>query len=103
MVIISAFGGRKCCDLSMLTPHTTHVHVSGTVHFWFIEEVLKRAPNLKVIQMAPSCVATIEKRGHITLFEEQGVRVRCGCIKEPSVIERHTVRHYKGGRYGAEK
>lgn len=65
--------GRKHCGIERIDERVTFVHFDGMPYLWAIEEVPRRAPNLKTIQVIPSMYPRIHS-GH-ELCKARGVEI----------------------------
>ncbi len=87
-VVVDVKGGQKRADFSMkaVDRHTTMVHFTGGLpYLWAFEEVLKRAPNLKMIQVIPSMLPHCNPNSHLRICAARGVELRAGHVRPESV------------------
>ena len=62
---------------SELSSRTTKVHVAGFPFLWAVEEILRRAPNLKCFQVIPTQLRHMSS-AHMGLLQARGVEVVTG-------------------------
>jgi hypothetical protein len=79
IAVVRTARGREHCGVERLDKDTTFVHIDGPGFLWAFEEILKRAPNLRTIQLIPSAHAKL--RGHLELCAARGVEVVRGHYK----------------------
>lgn len=68
-------------SFASLSSHTKHVHINGHPFLWAVEEILRRAPNLKVLQVTPPMLRHIhEASPHVGLLKSRGVQLVPGYV-----------------------
>ncbi len=60
--------------LSDIKEGMTHIHIQGHLFLWLLKEILKRAPNLKVIRVIPTEFRNLRGR-HCRLLIDNGITV----------------------------
>jgi hypothetical protein len=66
---------------------TVTVHIHGHPFLWAFEEILKRAPRLKTIQVIPSILAKCHPDSHHRLCKDRGVEIKAGHVRPDLVWE----------------
>jgi Sigma-70, region 4 len=64
---------------------TVTVHINGHPFLWAFEEILSRAPRLKVIQVIPSMLGKCHQDSHYRLCRERGVGIKAGHVRPEMV------------------
>lgn len=79
---------------------TTSVHICGYLFLWVLEEILKQAPNLKVLRVIPRELHRLHKYSHLKLLNEHGVEVIVGHQKPSAAwhAERRVPQGYEAQR-----
>lgn len=85
------------CGLNELDWQTTIVHIDGFPFLWAIEEILKRAHNLKTVEVIPGMMRCIGPR-HRELCNEKGIAIKAGYYRPDLVWKEGEIRslEYKG-------
>jgi hypothetical protein len=103
LVVVHTKGGKKQVimhGLDAANASTRIVHIHGNPFVWAFEEILARAPNLKVIELIPSMVPKCHPESHLRLCRERGVELKAGHVRPDLVWEedRAVSRQYDGQR-----
>lgn len=111
IVVLHTHGGRTHCMMDHLNESTVLVHISGSPFLWAFEEILRRAPNVKTIQVIPSAYAKLLPDSHLRLCAARGVNVALGHIRpelaweEPRIVspQYHLQRKFMLGLSGEQR
>jgi hypothetical protein len=81
VVVSTQRGNREAPDSSFadISSRTEKVHLAGFPFLWAVEEILRRAPNLKVLQVVPTMMRHVpESSRHLATLKAHGVKIVTG-------------------------
>lgn len=78
-VTVSTQYGRGHASFESVTPTTKKVHVAGHPFLWALEDIFRRAPELKVLQIIPSKKHWMQKGRYKEICREHDARVVIAC------------------------
>lgn len=80
IVVVQTQRGRSHASFARINRHTQMVHIDGYPFVWALELILKRAPNLRTLQVIPSGLPRMHPQSHRRLCTERGVRIIAGHV-----------------------
>lgn len=80
VAVVRTANGRHHLATDRLNEHTALVHIDGHPFVWALEEIVKHAPNVKIIQVIPSMFDKIHN-SHREVCAARGVRIVPGHVR----------------------